>query len=527
MGKGLVGLTLHAHLPFVRNPKHPRFLEKDWLFEAISETYLPMLRMFNKLRSEGVPFRVTVSLSPTLCGMLADKLLQSRYVEYAERLLDLGTKEIVRTMDQPDFNRLAKMYCSMHKNNLEDFNELYRQNILIGFRSLEDSGHLVLITTAATHAFLPLFQEYPQAVKAQIELAIMSHISHFRKKPKGFWLPECGFYPGLEKILASYDIDYFYTAAHALTLADKKVDRGVYAPVNCGNGISAFARDYGLSQAVWSEDDGYPVDRVYREFYRDIGFDLDTDYLRPYLHKPDIRSFTGFKYWAITSKSNIKTVYDPELANKRVLEHAGNFIYMIKRKTQSLESSLDRPPFFSIPFDAELFGHWWFEGISWFEQVLRLMAKEDQVELTTPERYLNQYPDNQQVQPALSSWGNKGYASVWVDGSNDWMYRHLHRSIDRMTELVERFPDQISLKGRFLKHAAREVLLAMASDWPFVVSNGTSVEYAQHRLKEHLHNFNLVYENMCRNSVNTEWLTRTEKKTNLFPDIDYRIFAKS
>ena len=295
--------------------------------------------------------------------MIADKLLQSRYIEYAERLLELGKKELNRTKNQPEFNRLAEMYCEMHKSNLEDFNELYRQNILTGFRSLEDSGHLVLITTAATHAFLPLFQEYPQVVNAQVELAITSHISHFRKKPKGFWLPECGFYPGLENILAAYDIDYFFTASHSLILADEKVERGVFAPVNCDHNISAFARDYGLSQAVWSEDDGYPVDRVYREFYRDIGFDLDIDYLQPFLHEPEVRSFTGFKYWAITSKSDNKAVYDPNLAEKRVKEHASNFIYMIKRKTQSLSNLLDRPPFFSIPFDAELFGHWWFEGI--------------------------------------------------------------------------------------------------------------------------------------------------------------------
>jgi 1,4-alpha-glucan branching enzyme len=526
MDKGYIGLTLHAHLPFVRNPEFNRFLEEDWLYEAISETYLPMLRVFNRLRADGIPYKLTFSISPTLSSMLSDHLLQSRYAEYADRMLNLGQKEMKRTADQPEFYRLAKMYCDMHQQNLEDFNELYKQNILTGFRSLEETGHLVLITSAATHAFLPLYQDYPQAVKAQVELAIESHISHFRKKPKGFWLPECGYYPGLEKILSSYDIKYFFTATHALTLANKKVERGIFAPVDCGHDISAFARDYGLSQAVWSEDDGYPVDRVYRDFYRDIGYDLDVEYLKPYLHDKRIRSFTGFKYWAVTSKSDFKRVYNPDIAQKRVSEHAGNFIYMIERKTKNLSRILDRPPLFTLPFDAELFGHWWFEGVSWLEEVIRLLAENKHIELLTSEDYLSRFPENQHALPAYSSWGTKGYSSVWVDGSNDWIYRHIHRSIDRMTELVERFPDQVSLKGRFLKHAAREILLAMASDWPFVISNGTSVGYAQHRLKEHIHNFNLVYENMCRNSVNTEWLTRTEKKTNIFPDIDYRIFSR-
>jgi 1,4-alpha-glucan branching enzyme len=527
MVQGFIGLTLHAHLPFVRNPDYNRFLEEDWLYEAISETYLPMLRVFNRLRDEGVPFKITFSISPTLTSMLADHLLQSRYAEYAERMLQLGDRELERTAYQPEFHQLADMYCRLHRQNIEDFNERYKQNILNGFRSLEDSGHLILITTAATHAFLPLYQDFPQAVNAQIELAVESHVSHFRKKPGGFWLPECGYYPGLEKVLSLYDLHYYYTATHALTLADKKVTRGVFAPVDSGHGTFAFARDYGLSQAVWSEDDGYPVDRVYRDFYRDIGYDLDLEYLKPFLHDSSIRSFTGFKYWAVTAKEGEKKVYIPQLAAERVKEHAGNFLYMIERKAKNLEPLLDRPPLFTLPFDAELFGHWWFEGISWLEEVLRLAAKNERVVLTTAEDYLKLYRENQQVVPAYSSWGTKGYASVWVDGSNDWIYRHIHRSIERMTELSERFPDQVSLKGRFLKHAAREILLAMASDWPFVISNGTSVGYAQHRLKEHIHNFNLVYENMCRNTVNTEWLTRTEKKTNIFPDIDYQIFSRS
>lgn len=528
MKTGYVGLMLHAHLPFVRNPEYDKFLEEDWLYEAVSETYLPLLRMLNRLRSEKVPFVLTISISPTLCAMLGDNLLQARYNRYAEEKLELGTKELERTDNQPEFHRLAQMYYEIHKKNLEEFNELYKQNILNGFRSLEESGNLVLITTAATHAFLPLYQQYPQAVKAQIELAIESHISFFRNKPKGFWLPECGYFPELTKLLRSYDIEYFYTATHAFNLSDTKVDRGIFAPVDSGHGVHAFARDFGLSQAVWSEDDGYPGDRVYRDFYRDIGYDLDMEYVHPYIHKPGVRSFTGYKYWAVTSKSEHKEVYNPDLARKRVAEHAGNFLYSIERKTETVSPIIDRPPLYTLPFDAELFGHWWFEGVQWLEQVIRNMAAEHcQIELVSNEQYLAQYPENQKVVPAFSSWGTKGYSSVWVDGSNDWIYRHIHKSIERMTELVERFPDQVSLKGRFLQHASREVLLAMSSDWPFVISNGTSVGYAQHRLKEHLHNFNLVYENMCRNSVNTEWLTRTEKKTNLFPDIDYQVFGSN
>ncbi len=526
MSSGLVGIVLHAHLPFVRHPEYPKFLEENWLFEAISETYLPLLRVFHKLRREGVPYQITISLSPTLCAMLTDKLLQERYVDHVNRLIELGEKELERTKESPKEHNLAGMYLAFYKQNLEDFQGIYRGNILQGARSLEDSGHVILITTAATHAVLPLFKEYPQAVKAQIELAMMSHVAQLRKKPKGFWLPECGYYPGLEKLLQQNNVEYFYAETHSINLAEEKAERGVFAPASCDNGVHIFARDYGLSQLVWSEDHGYPTDDVYRDFYRDIGYDLDIDYIRPYIHEPDVRCFTGYKYWAVTdTESSEKKMYDPEQAFSRVKEHAGNFIYAVRKKTKSVSRLIDREPYFTLPFDAELFGHWWFEGVAWLEEVIRGVAVDNDVSMMNAEEYLRRYPRNQVIHPALSSWGNKGYSSVWVDGSNDWIYRHVHTSIKRMIELVGRFPDETSLKERFLQHAAREVLLSMASDWPFIISNGTGVSYAERRMKEHIHNFNLVYENMCRNSVNTEWLTRTEKKTNIFPDIDYRVFG--
>lgn len=526
MSKGTIGITLHAHLPFVRHPEYPKFLEENWLYEAISETYLPLLRVFHRLRREGVSYQVTISLSPTLCSMLSDRLLQDRYINHVTALIELGEKELERTSNDPEKQRLAQMYLGLYRQNLEDFEGIYRGNILQGFRSLEDSGHLTIITTTATHAFLPIYKDFPQAIRAQIELAQMSHVAHFRRKPKGFWLPECGYYPGLERILQQNNIDYFYAGTHSISLAEERPERGVFAPAECENGVSVFARDFGLSQLVWSEEKGYPVDGAYRDFYRDIGYDLDMEYVRPYIHEPGVRCFTGYKYWAITDTDNdVKDLYDPEAAEKRIEEHAENFIYAIQKKTDQLSELIDRDPHFTLPFDAELFGHWWFEGVSWLEVVLRKLDDSKDLSTLSEENYLMRYPRNQKLHPALSSWGNNGYAAVWVDGSNDWIYRHVHIAIKRMIELVERFPDQSSLKERFLQHAAREVMLAMASDWPFIISNGTSVHYAEKRMKEHIHNFNLVYENMCRNSVNTEWLTRTEKKNNIFPDIDYRIFG--
>ncbi|MDD3822490.1 MAG: 1,4-alpha-glucan branching protein domain-containing protein [Sphaerochaetaceae bacterium] len=525
MPRNSLGLILNAHMPYVRHPEYPRFLEEDWLFEAIGETYLPLLRMFRKLREEGVPFRVTMSFSPTLCAMLSDPILQGRFTDYLRLHQELGEKEVERcTQEQQPCLPLAKSYLEMINRNLQEYFETYQCNILSGFRDLEATGHLDLITTAATHAYLPLYHEYPSAINAQIELAVQSHINHFKKRPKGFWLPECGYFPGLEEYLQKEELSYFQLAAQALVLSEEPVKRGNYAPVTCPNGVAAFARDYHLTNLVWSNVEGYPTDPHYREFYRDIGYDLPMEYIKPYIHSPEVRVFTGYKYFAITGKGNDKKFYVPELARRKVQEHADNFIYEIRQKGRKLAGLLDREPFYTLAFDAELFGHWWFEGLDWLESVLRKVSQTDDMLFETQLDYLKRYPESQVLQPAISSWGEGGYSTVWAGGSNVWIYRHVHKAIERMEELAIRFGDQGSLKQRFLNQAAREVLLSMASDWPFIIHNGTSSSYAEKRLKEHLGNFNVVYENMCKNAVNTEWLVKAEKRDIVFPDIDYNMF---
>ncbi|MGE4585376.1 MAG: glycoside hydrolase family 57 protein [Sphaerochaeta sp.] len=522
-----IAIILNAHLPFVRHPEFPRFLEEDWLFESISESYLPLLRMLNRLKAEHVPFSLTVSLSPTLCCMLSDPVLQERFLQYMERHVELGEKEVERcAAQQPEFLEMAQFYLDQAKRNLSDYQDVYRTNLLEAFKALESSGHLELATTAATHAYLPLYQEYPTAINAQVELGVQSFLTTFGHLPKGFWLPECGYYPGLEENLKYHGISWFQTASQSMLLSAQKVESGDYRPVHCPNQVAAFPRDFQATSLVWSNSSGYPTDRVYREFYRDIGYDLPMDYIKPYIHEPGVRVFTGYKYWAITGQTDQKVPYRRDLAQAKVAEHAKNFLYNLNRKGDQLGSALQQEPLFTLGFDAELFGHWWFEGIDWLEQVIRLASEDKQeVKLVTPSSFLAKEGSSlQTAQPAFSSWGQGGYSAVWLDGSNAWTYRHVHKAIERMEELAVRFSDQISLKQRFLNQAAREVLLAMASDWPFILFNKSSTEYAEKRLKNHLRNFNVVYGNMCKNAVNTEWLVKAEKRDIIFSDIDYNIF---
>lgn len=525
MRKDRINFIFNAHLPFVRHPEYPKFLEEDWLFEAMNESYLPMLRMMFSLRDEKVPFRLTFSLSPTLCSMLQDQLLMERFLNYMNEHLELGQKEIERLADEPEKLRLAKMYLDELSRNLAFFSGKCSNDILKAFDQLSNEGYLELITTTATHAFLPAFKDYPIAVNAQIETGMIEHLRTFEKMSDGFWLPECGYYPGLEETLSRHNIKWTTLSSQAFFLSQDEPKAGCYAPVKCPNGLYCFARDYNLTSLIWSSSEGYPCDADYREFYRDIGYDLPLDYIRPYIHEPDVRVFTGFKYWAVTGKTADKVVYDPDKALSKVDLHSSNFLYHIRSAGDLVEDSLPNDPIYTLSFDAELFGHWWFEGVRFLESVIRKVAADDSMVLTTPGECISLDEDVQTLRPAFSTWGDGGYSQVWVDSStNAWAYRHVFKALERMTELAERFPDQKSLKQRSLSQAARETLLLMASDWPFIIHNHSSEEYARKRLTGHIQNLNLVYENMCRNAVNTEWLVKAERRDNLFPWLDYNVF---
>ena len=526
--KSRLNFIFNTHMPFVRHPEYPKFLEEDWLYEVMNESYLPLLRMMYRLREDNVPFKLTFSLSPTLCSMLSDELLNERFAAYLDEHIELGDKEIERLSDDPERRSLAEGYRDELIANRTFYTDVCKGRILSTFNELSNAGCIELITTAATHAYLPVFKDYPLATNAQIETGVLEHNRAFDRMSEGFWLPECGYYPGLEDYLTRHNIKWVSLASHALVLSPDRPEEGSYKPVRCPNGLYCFVRDERLASLVWSFSEGYPTDPDYRDFYRDIGFDLPMDYIGPYVHEPDVRSFTGYKYCAVTGKTAEKKVYDREKAARKALSHARNFLYNVGCRTRNMEDILHDDPIYTVSFDTELFGHWWYEGVRWLEDVIRLAGEDSGFSMLTPAEFIASKPEVQTIRPAQSSWGEGGYSSVWVDGAtNAGYYRHIFKAIERMTELSERFPYQKSLKQRFLNQAVRETLLLMASDWPFIIHYQTSAEYAVKRLEGHIQNVNLVYDNMCKNAVNTEWLVKAEKRDNLFRNLDYNIMNRA
>ncbi|HNX77477.1 MAG TPA: DUF1957 domain-containing protein [Candidatus Rifleibacterium sp.] len=523
--QGLLSLVLHAHLPFVRHPEHADMMEERWLYEAITETYVPLLEIFGKLVADGVDFRITMSLTPPLANMLADDLLIGRYSTHLARLEELAEREIDRTRWQPEFHSTALMYREKFRRTRRVF-ESCGGNLVKLFKKYQDAGVLEIITCCATHAFLPLISDFRPAVRAQIEMAVRDYQKHFARPPRGIWLAECAYSPGDDQILKDFGIRYFFTDTHGILFADPRPTYGVYAPIECPSGVLAFGRDVDSSRQVWSAHEGYPGDFSYREFYRDIGFDLEFDYIRPYIHESGHRLNTGIKYYRITSRDGAeKQPYNYQDAMHRVAVHAAHFISCREQQIRELTPAMDRPPIVISPYDCELFGHWWYEGPEFIHHVLRKIALESTaLRLATPADYLEACPQNQKSTPSLSSWGHRGYNEFWLDESNAWIYPHMHKASQRMIELADRFPEAGGLRLRALNQAARELMLLQSSDWAFIMKTGTTVEYAHKRTRDHTFRFNRLYENIVKDQINENWLREVENRDNIFPEMDYRIY---
>ena len=537
MAKGYLSLVLHAHLPFVRHPEEENFLEENWLYEAITETYIPFIEMFDRLVSDGIHFRLTMSLTPPLICMLKDPLLQSRYIRHLDKLIELSEKEIERTGHIAHYHGLALMYNRRFKEAKDVFVRQYDKDLVEAFKKFQDLGCLEIITCGATHGFLPLLNVNPASVRAQIQLSVDHYTQVFGRKPNGIWLPECGFYPGVDQFLKEAGLRFFFIDTHGILNADPRPLYSVYAPLYTPSGIAAFGRDWESSKQVWSSKEGYPGDPDYREYYRDIGHDLEYDYIRPYIHPQGFRINTGLKYWRVTGPSEYKEAYRPDWAREKAALHAGHFMNNRQRQIEYLNGHMNRKPIIVAPYDAELFGHWWFEGPIWLEYLIRkIVCDQETVELVTPSDYLTEYPSNQMAMPSASSWGYKGYSEYWLEGSNDWIYRHLHRTSQRMTELADKFltkrkTSRMNLEERAVHQAARELLLGESSDWPFIMKTGTMVAYAEKRVKTHLGRFNKIYETLIeKKPISEEWLKEIEWRDNIFADMrcgDYYLTANS
>jgi 1,4-alpha-glucan branching enzyme len=524
----VVSIVLNAHLPFVRHADTAGTSEERWFFKSLSETYLPLLQVFDRLDGDHIPFRLGMVLSPTLCHMLKDEALIGRYLEYVDRRIEFGLEEIRRTGGEPELNRLARLFYDETVDRRVLFTERYGGNILKALDYYQKKGRLELLTTAATYAFLPLYASYPEALQAQIEVAIASHRAEFGRNSQGFWLPELGWAAPLDEYLRSYNFSYTMVDTHGLILGNPGAERGCFYPVRTSGGIFVLARDFYAQGDIDSKERGYRFCPCYRDYYADVGYELPVELVKPFLGTGGVRAQTGYKYWAAGLPGSQKQLYDPRRASEKALEHARSFLEARLSRLVLAGECMEETAVSLCAFNADTFGRFWYEGPQFIEALFRLGTAEGKIRFMTPAEYL--YKQNlgslQTVAPEFSSWGTNGYAEMWLDAANDWMYPPGIRSLERMIELAERFPNDSGLKERALNQAAREILLVQASDWPRMLYEQESPQYARSQIEMALRNFTTIYESLGSNYISTEWLTNLEKRHNIFPAINYRVFRR-
>lgn len=525
MSIGYLALVLHAHLPFVRHPESDFVLEEEWLNEAIIETYVPLLKVFAGLKQDGVDFKLTMSMTPPLVSMLQDPLLQDRFDAHLAQLEKLAKLEVSHNTHNGHLKYLAEYYVEEFRQ-VRTVWEDNHADLVGAFKQYQDSNNLEIITCGATHGYLPLMKMYPQAVWAQIQVACEHYEDTFGRAPRGIWVPECAYYEGLDRQLADAGLRYFLMDGHGLLYGRPRPRFGAYAPIFTESGVAAFGRDHESSQQVWSSEVGYPGAPEYREFYKDLGWDADYEYIKPYIMPNGQRKNVGIKYHKITDRTGIgeKALYDPYWAKKKSADHAGNFMHNREQQIRHLHGIMQRAPIVVSPYDAELFGHWWYEG-PWFIDYLfrKTWFDQDTFEMTHLADYLRANPNQQVSRPSQSSWGYKGFHEYWLNDTNQWIYPHLHKAAERMIEIAILEPED-ELEWKALNQSARELLLAQSSDWAFIMRTGTMVPYAIRRTRSHLMRFNKLYEDIKAGSIDAGWLEKVELIDNIFPNINYRVY---
>ncbi len=510
--RGHLALVLHAHQPFVREPGGDPTAAESQLFAAITRCYVPLLVELVELARQRVPYRVTLALSPTLLGMLADPIVQARY----RRHLDTSLAAFERAPRawgapdvQPDTGGLDRESLRRVRRA---FDETWSGDLVSALRQLQDDGFVETLAGAATHAYLPFLATDPGGARAQIRIGLDEHHRLLGRRPNGFWLPEGAYGDGLDRLLVEHGVEYCVTNANTLNHGAPRPAMGIWLPIVSPAGVALVAGDGEARDQVDGET-GYAADPDYRSLAdrhattEGVEYEGEHDLRRV---APETRAATGFTRAG---------------AQAKVEAHASNFVAGRVRQIEALASAMQHPPLVVAAYDAETFGLRWREGPDWLAATIRKIAYDQHVfALATPSDHLAKVPIAQEVEPAATGGDADVGHGPWLGGENDWIRVPLHDAAWRMRELARRHHDATGNRLRALDQAARELLLAQASDWPYRMSHGPMVNDAVRRVRTHLARFARLARELDAGSVDADWLADVEARDNVFPALDHRAF---
>lgn len=602
---GAFTFVLHSHLPYARLAgRWPH--GEEWIHEAASETYIPLLNALYDLKDEGTKFKLTIGITPVLAEQINDETVKDHLDEYLEDKIARAKQDILRFRgdlwdeeisdkptpvdrteaeegDLPPIDRkavearisqpkrekpwwvghehleyLATWYRNYYERIKDAFDRRFGRDIIGAFRRLQDDGYIEIITCAATHGYLPLLGT-DEAIIGQLKAGISSYERLFGRRPRGIWLPECAYRPayytesgkvrpGIEYFLARESIKVFFSETHLVTggapvgvaageaigpygeikrrylvpmssAPRPNIDTTTFEPyfvsdtasgleADQHSGVSVIGRNDETGQRVWSADWGYPGDFDYREFHRKDGV-------------------SGLQYWRVTGARvdlGQKDFYHPDWAEYKVKRHAEDFVALVERILQARWDSGQGYGLIASNYDTELFGHWWFEGVDWLKLVLKGLAESDKVDLTTASEYIEQHPPDEVLHLPEGSWGAGGNHFTWNNIEVNWMWAPIHEAEARLTALAGKYKSQWENDTirEVLNQAARELLLAESSDWPFLVTTGQARNYAIERFSQHMERFRKLADSVDNGEPNASMASEFNQLDNLFPQIDFR-----
>ncbi|HEV8594266.1 MAG TPA: 1,4-alpha-glucan branching protein domain-containing protein [Thermoplasmata archaeon] len=547
---GHLVLVLHTHLPWVLgHGKWPH--GQDWLHEAIAECYVPLLRTLDRLVADGISPKITIGVTPVLAEMLTAKPLRDDFIAYCDGRIAIAES------DRSEFHahgayeaaQLAGDWAVFYAGILHEFLQTYKGDIIAALRRLQAAGHIEVLTSAATHGYLPLIGR-DEMIAGQIRAGVATYRRHFRRDPKGIWLPECAYRPaglwtrpggksksrrrpGLEEFLAANGLEYFFVDTHLVaggTPSGTYEDRFAQKPAakarkatglspnelhaiatRSRKRVAVFARDPRSSTQVWSADYGYPGDGVYLEFHKRKGDG-------------------GLRYHRITDRKialDGKESYHPEPAATRAQNHADHFVGIVRDTLARFHAEHGRPGVVVAPFDTELFGHWWFEGPRWLEAVIRGL-QGDAAPVTASDA-LKKSPPESVIKLPEGSWGLGGQHYVWLNADTKWVWEHVYRAEDEFLAIAKaaqrKRRDEVK---RVVSQLARELLLLESSDWPFLITTASARDYAEARVRLHAEAFDrlLAMANRAMDGPlapeDRAWLVEVEARDGPFPEVDLK-----
>jgi 1,4-alpha-glucan branching enzyme len=555
---GAFTFVLHSHLPYVRMAgRWPH--GEEWIHEAASETYIPLLDALNDLREEDFAVKLTIGLTPILVEQLADPDVQDHLDTYLDDKIQASKSDVLRFEKSGDAHLayLAKFYLDWHESIKRSFDDRYQRDLVTAFRDLQDAGLLEVITCAATHGYLPLLSR-DSSVYAQIKVAVDAYQRHFGRPPRAIWLPECAYRPayiaedgkmrpGLERFLSELGIGLFFSETHTIEGGQPvgvaagdaigpygEIKRRYVVPVqeiippreaitfkpyyvsdttagpDAGehSGVAVIGRDNRTGMQVWSADWGYPGDYDYREF-----------------HKKDGTS--GLQYWRVTGARvdlSFKDFYHPDWAAYKVGEHARHFAWLVADRLNRYHEESGEFGLIASNYDTELFGHWWFEGIEWIKQVLKQLAINPSIQLVTASEFIADNPPREVLHIPESSWGMGGNHWTWDNHDTHWMWAPIYSAESRMEALVARFTKADTGTEAVLNQTARELLLMQSSDWPFLVTTGQAREYAIRRFTRHVERFEALATSLENGHPDRRLADELYEVDKIYPHIDYHWF---